>query len=241
MSTAVRPEESGGPARRLLDPPWYFGETAMDETTILDEEVRLEPISPELALVSPELAAVARASLPEPGSAFWRTDADVEPTPSWPTPSARLRLLAVGHSIGRPVAVGAVTALAVLGLTLAADATRDRAVIANASGVLAARLDQQQITSIFLEWDTVADAAFYDIQLYEHRAKVFETRISDTRLSLPRSWVFEGVRHTLAPGGYGVYIRPSLPVIAAAPKYGIAIVRTLTVARDGTARVIFPG
>jgi hypothetical protein len=221
----------------------------MHATMILNEDVSLEPLSPELVLVSPDLVAEARRRLPEPGAAFWRTpgetgrEAEVSPyrPPAW----APRRALAVGDSIGRRILAGAaaagVTAATVLILTLAADATRDRAAIANANGVLAAGYAQQHITSIFLEWEPVPDAVFYDVRVYERAVKVFETWISEPRFSLPRSWDFEGAQQTLAPGNYRIYILPSVPAISPTPKYGAPVVRTLIVAPNGLARVIYPG
>ncbi|MEZ5099869.1 MAG: hypothetical protein R3C15_08775 [Thermoleophilia bacterium] len=60
-----------------------------------------------------------------------------------------------------------------------------------------------------LSWRTVAKAAFYNVQLYRGKTKVFSNWPAKTTLKLKKAWRFEGRAQQLAPGVYTWYVWPA--------------------------------
>ena len=147
---------------------------------IPSDELSLEPISPELVLVTPELAPAARRLLPEPGETFWllrADDSDSVAEPGLPTTLPTRRLRAAAGAIPTRLRHGAAavvaTAAAVAMLTLAADILRDGTRPARATSSSGIR--PQQNPAIAASWQPVSGARYYDVQVYKGNAKVFET------------------------------------------------------------------
>jgi hypothetical protein len=201
-------------------------------------ELSLEPISPELVLVTPELAPAARRLLPEPGESFWLLrvdDVDAVAEPGPPTTEGLLtqRLRAAAGATPRRLrhgvsAIAAATA-AVAMLTLVADILRDGSRPARATSGSGIR--PQQNPAIAASWRPVAGARYYDVQVYKGNVKVFETWSKTPGISLSRRWSFEGRVHRLSRGVYRLYAWPALRP-EGTNRFGALIVRTF---RIGTA------
>lgn len=195
----------------------------------------LEPLSPELVLVTPELAEAARGLLPEPGNAFWRTGDDVEtgrlpvvratvaPPPAViPIPNAA----AVVRRIAVAVAIVAAAAVVVAVLTLVADTNRTVSRLL-APGTAGAPSRSSVPTGVF-RWRALPGVANYDVRLYFGGEKVFDTWTPTPSATVPAAWVFEGVRYTFSDRTYRLYVLPVLSTVAGTPHYGRPIVDRLT-------------
>ena len=171
-------------------------------------------LSPELALVDPDLAAVARMLLPEPvvlerprpEPQPLRTAPARPPTqserasapPSTTTHARRLRLAAV-----------AVTGLAALvagtlGFALAQDhrAAEQRRALAEASrAALQAQSARQARAARTYTWPAVPGAERYGFEIRRGTAVIFETTRAETVIELPQ-------RVRFAPGRYTWYVTP---------------------------------
>jgi hypothetical protein len=228
----------------------------------------LDPISPELALVSPELAREARGRLPAPGFPFWEYRASAglaegparrvrlgsrlrsprakrEPMPALPVdsfasgspwPPARsippvwlvlvlfltVIVLRPGSSPDRPHLEAAKTADVVRARTARPAETRKPA--RKARTIPAAvrakpKAPARRKAGHALAWPRLATATYYDVQVFRGSTKVFEAWPDEPSIELPRSWVHEGRRRTLAPGVYEWYVWPGFGVRSEA-RYG---------------------
>ena len=59
-----------------------------------------------------------------------------------------------------------------------------------------------------LAWVRVANATYYNVQLFRGQRKVLSVWPAANRLALPRTWTFAGRRYTLQPGVYRWYVWP---------------------------------
>jgi hypothetical protein len=59
-----------------------------------------------------------------------------------------------------------------------------------------------------LVWARVANAAYYNVQLFRGSRKVLSVWPTSNRLALPRTWTFGGRRQVLTPGVYRWYVWP---------------------------------
>jgi hypothetical protein len=57
-----------------------------------------------------------------------------------------------------------------------------------------------------LQWQPVAGARFYNVQLYRNGAKILSTWPQAAKLKLSRSWRYGGKRQRLSPGTYKWYV-----------------------------------
>jgi hypothetical protein len=57
-----------------------------------------------------------------------------------------------------------------------------------------------------LAWVRVANAAYYNVQLFRGTRKILSVWPTSNRFTLPRTWTFGGRRQTLAPGVYRWYV-----------------------------------
>jgi hypothetical protein len=189
----------------------------------------LGPISPELALVDPELAARARALLPDtPGIRVPRRERD-EPIPprvvevQVPAVPARSRWRFA------TVAAMAAAASAAFGLGVSAAASGDHEASARlvpttqpttqprppaaqqgtpskprstGTAVPAAPAAPRFV------WAPQADAARYHFALYQGQRLIFEKDVSAAALELPRAWTVRGRVHSLGNRSYRWVVSP---------------------------------
>jgi hypothetical protein len=202
-------------------------------------EEQLLVISPELALVDPELAAAARAALPDrPPSTFAAVRAaplePPEPNLARPAQPPRRSARPPRSRVRRPIILCAFAAALVLGVAHARDpvqgvmaaerlavpeAARHPGLEASAAGV------EARTPPKVLIWPQVEGAAAYRVELFRGGVRIYGGTTRETRLELPYSWRYEGRRRELAPGAYSWLVYPLLPQGAALAQ-GEAVVRS---------------
>jgi hypothetical protein len=171
-------------------------------------------LSPELALVDPELAAVARMLLPDPvvpertpppspalRTAPSRPLAPPERAPALPTgaPARRLRLAAVAATGLAAFAAGA------FGFALAADhrdAEQTRASADASRAALQTQAARQRRAARTYTWPAVPGAVAYGFEIFRGKAAVFETTTKEVTVELP-------ARLRLAPARYTWSVTPT--------------------------------
>ncbi len=220
-----------------LRPPGVQRHSVRDPGDVVRRVEFLGPVSPELALVDPELAERARALLPEtPGPRLESRESDrpialrlvSPPVQRRPAPWART-------TISRVVAVVAISAFA-LGWTMATNASEDEPALrslpprpAGSPTVPrspAAPPAKPSQPSRLLEpprfvWPADPDADGYRVALFRGSRKVFERDVKESALQLPPSWTFDGRLQSLRRGTYRWVV---WPYSGAAKRLGSAIV-----------------
>jgi len=68
-------------------------------------------------------------------------------------------------------------------------------------------------------WSPVAEARFYNLQLWSGKTKLLTTWVGTPKLRLPGRWSFGGTRHSLVAGAYRVYVWPAFGT-KRDPRYG---------------------
>jgi hypothetical protein len=222
----------------------------------LDDDHDATLISPELALVSPELAERARALLPPPGTPFWRDRVRPEPAPVLELPlreresepasvepraDRRKVLMWTAERFVPSMVAGALAVVATVLLTMVADAVRPGVKSSAATTELApARKAAPEKARVavpvgrVLRWRAKPGAAFYDVQVYHGAEKVLEAWPAVARLDLPRRWTFGAKTHRLEAGMYRWYAWPAY-FVNRKPRYGTQIVRATFIVRAGAA------
>lgn len=186
--------------------------------------VELHPISPELALVDPELARAARALLPD------RPRFASDPVPLDELVFDGVVLAELREAASEPVSrrrLGRLLSLTVLlalgvGLTLLVgptstptptrSAASERAVAvpstpaqkpAPSAPVHAAPLPGQTFV-----WVAAPGTSAYEFQLFRSGERIYRARVAQPRLVLPGRWRQDGRPHALVPGDYRWYVWP---------------------------------
>jgi hypothetical protein len=182
-----------------------------------------EPISPELALVDPELAERARRRLPE------RTP---DPPARVPPPPAPRSLSVVPPPAPRvtrrwrsPVLAVAATLLVLGGLatdvtgivsdklapsrlpSLEAAPPPERSQPAATTAATSLAPSLRGATRRFI-WPPVADAQSYRVSFYRSGSLIFSAVTTQPRQTLPRSWTYDGKRYRLTKGTYRWVVVP---------------------------------
>lgn len=191
-----------------------------------------EPISPELVLVDPELAARARTLLPDPRP-FTAPDPepeydpeanrvvlpDVEPAAEPVAPprrrSRKRRVAAYALALVVLAAVAAATAFVVLSRSGNDSAAPSGG---NAPGAVVPARQPPPVAQPpaptahprSFVWAPVRGAASYLVQFYRSGTEIFRARPSQARVVVPASWSYKGRAYSLEPGRYQWSVRPRL-------------------------------
>jgi hypothetical protein len=78
------------------------------------------------------------------------------------------------------------------------------------------------LSAPLLAWRAVANASYYNIQLYRNGKKILSTWPTATHLLMSLTWKYEGKSYKLTPGKYECYVWPGFGAISAA-KYGAGL------------------
>lgn len=70
-----------------------------------------------------------------------------------------------------------------------------------------------------VSWTPVAEARFYNLQLWRGKVKLLTTWVQVPKLQLAARWKLNGVRHTLVAGSYRLYVWPAFGT-KRDPRYG---------------------
>ena len=178
------------------------------------------PISPELALVDPELARAARellSDLPRGGGhalvpTFDEPRHGLEPVPDVHRPLPRPRHRRLLSAAGL-IALG-------VGLTLLAGRETGPAPLRQqaqsvvgtvsppAKPATAAAVHARALPGQTFSWVPVPGASAYEFQLFQSSERIFRARVTKPSLALPGRWRQDGRPYALVPGDYRWYVWP---------------------------------
>jgi hypothetical protein len=179
-----------------------------------------EPISPELALVDPELRRRSLACLPDqPWIAFVQPAAprDAAPVPGSPPKPRRL---------ASRLAVAAVCVAAVIAALIAVELTRPAPTVEEVPPAAPAVPASAQTAAVprashpvrgvegrgrqrEFAWAPVPGAASYRFALARGATQILSARTPEARIDIPPFWRFRGRDYRLRPGTYRWAVRPA--------------------------------
>jgi hypothetical protein len=178
------------------------------------------PLSPELALIDPEIAASALAVAPEP-----RIVAPVRPV----TRRRRRRRLAVPRDL--KVALAGLLA----GLAVGVLVTRLGAPTSTASaGVAPVRPAATTIRvgrPVTIRWAPKPSSSYFDVVLRRDGRRVLDAWPLGQKFALPAAWRYRGKRYKLGPGRYAWYVYPGVGARADGRYGGLLASGRFTIAR----------
>jgi hypothetical protein len=195
---------------------------------------RNSAFSPELALVSPELAAVARAAMPEPGEVRWgvfgfsvlrgdATPARLRKTESSDRPSAPESAEHVSSRLGtlfatygaraRAVAIlASIAAALVLYPELHFSGAPSRPQLSSPPPPAGLRQPPpaglRQPEPVRLQWRPSPGATYYNVQIFRHGRKIFEAWPATPNLRLASRWTYAGRTYRLTKAAYEWFVWP---------------------------------
>lgn len=92
-------------------------------------------------------------------------------------------------------------------------------VLARPSAVFSPRYDALVRRPPLVDWRSVRNASYYNMQLWRNGRKLLSVWPLSSRYRLRASWTFQGRRYSLAPGRFTVYVWPGFGAKAAV-RYG---------------------
>lgn len=154
-------------------------------------------LSPELALVDPDLAAAARALLPEPRVVRPAHTIQIRRrrTRSWPLERRDLAIAAVGLLAG--VAMGAA-------VTRAGDPAGNTAVPAS----VVAPPTRPAHAPVTLRWNGAAP--YFDVVLWRDGKRILDAWPTTSSTVVPAAWIYRGMRYQLSRGRYAWFVYPGV-------------------------------
>ena len=193
------------------------------------DDAGLEPISPELALVTPELAARARAALPELDPDAWI------PRPFDRTASAVA--VEVSEELAEPGFAHTLAQLVRWTLIAVAVAFLATTAMTALGGDSQPELvDTPAVVRPTVSWPDAEGADYYNFQLHRGGRKVWDAWLTTERITLPKAWTYAGIPRQLEPGIYIWFVWPGYGPRAKSD-YGPLLRRgILTVGGDSGAR-----
>ena len=160
-----------------------------DQRTVpprFDEDV----VSPELALVDPDLGSLARTALAAPVSA--------RPTPAVPlheTPAA-VRPTRLPRRFATPILTLFATAAASLVVTAF---TGSEHANGESPGVVRSPAARPVVSAPTLVWDRAAGVTSYDVELRRGSDVIYSATVSGPNATVPRTWRRDGTTLALQP------------------------------------------
>jgi hypothetical protein len=154
-------------------------------------------LSPELALVDPDLAAAARALLPEPSL--------VRPTH---TRHVRRRRSRSWRFQRRDLAIAIVGLLAGVAMGAAVTRTGDRAGSATREVAVTPTPTSAAGAPVTLSWS--GSAPYFDVVLWRDGKRILDAWPTRPSTVVPAAWTYRGTRHQLSRGRYAWFVYPGV-------------------------------
>jgi hypothetical protein len=156
-------------------------------------------LSPELALVDPDLAAAARALLPEPLVVRPAHIRQVRHRPrlSWRLERRDLAIAVIGLLAG--VAMGAAVTLA-----------GDRAGSEPRQPAVTPAATSPARVPLTIRWAPGSAASYFDFVLWRDGARVLDAWPTTAHTVIPAAWSYRGKRYELTRGRYAWFVYPGV-------------------------------
>jgi hypothetical protein len=156
-------------------------------------------LSPELALVDPDLAAAARALLPEPLL--------VRPTH---TRQVRRRRTRSWRLERRDLAIAAVGLLAGVAMGAAVTRAGDPTAGGTQQPVVTPAARSPARAPLTIHWAAGGAAAYFDFVLWRDGTRVLDTWPASAHTVVPAAWTYRGKRYKLTGGRYSWFVYPGV-------------------------------
>jgi hypothetical protein len=153
-------------------------------------------LSPELALVDPDLAAAARALLPERRIVLAARNHDIRRrrAHSWRPERRDMGVAVVGLLAGLAMATG-------VALTDAPTGSRPH---------VAPTLSSPARAPVTVRWTSGSPGSYFDFVLWRDGRRVLDAWPTTPSATVPASWTYRGRRYKLTPGRYSWFVYPGV-------------------------------